>query len=112
MEELPEWKKYVVVMIDEMKIKECLVYDKHSTHIIDIGDVGNQLNQLEEKYGCLDADAHVQHRLIATDMLILMVRAYFSRWSIRMPIFPRSVSRQHLCRVSCGKVSNALNFWA
>ena len=29
-----------------------------------------------------------------------------------MPICLRSVSRQHLCRVSCGKVSNALNFWA
>ena len=63
-EELPGWKKYVVVMIDEMKIKESLVYDKHSAHIIgfvDIGDVGNQLNQLEEKYGVPNADTHVHH---------------------------------------------------
>ena len=91
LEELPEWKKYVVVMIDEMKIKESLVYDKHSAHIIgfvDIGDVGNQLNQLEEKYGCLDADAHVQHRPIATHMLVLMVRGIFFKMEYPYANFP------------------------
>ena len=88
LEELPGWKKYVVVMIDEMKIKESLVYDKHSSHIIgfvDIGDVGNQLNQLEEKYG---ADTHVHHRPIATHMLVLMVRGIFFKMEYPYAHFP------------------------
>ena len=77
LEELPGWKKYVVVMIDEMKIKEILVYDKHSAHIIGFVDIGDVGNQLEEKYGVPNADTHVHHRPIATHMLVLMVRAYF-----------------------------------
>ena len=88
MEELPGWKKYVVVMIDEIKLKESLVYDKHSSHIIgfiDIGDVGNQLNQLEEKYG---ADTHVHHRPIATHMLVLMVRGIFFKMEYPYAHFP------------------------
>ena len=78
LQELPEWKKYIVVMIDEMKIKESLVYDKHSAHIIrfiDIGDVGNQLIRLEESRGGAIADS--QHQPIATHMLVLMVRGIY-----------------------------------
>ena len=44
-----EWKKHIVVLIDEMEITENLVYDKHETKIIgfvDIGDTNNQLSQL------------------------------------------------------------------
>ena len=68
-------KKYVVILIDEMKIKEGLVYDKHSAHIIgfvNIGDVGNQLSQLEERCRIMNT---VQHPQIATHMPVLMVRA-------------------------------------
>ena len=31
---LPESRRYVSLLIDEMKIKEDLIYDKHSGHII------------------------------------------------------------------------------
>ena len=31
---IPHWKKYIVMLLDEMKIKESLVYDKHSGEVI------------------------------------------------------------------------------
>jgi hypothetical protein len=31
--DLPDWKKHVVILLDEMKIKESLVYDKHSAKV-------------------------------------------------------------------------------
>ena len=43
---LPEWQKHVVLLMDEIKVKESLVYDKHSKNIIgftDIGEINNQL---------------------------------------------------------------------
>ena len=76
-QELPDWKKHIVVLIDEIKIKENLVYDKHETKIIgfvDIGDVSNQLYQLECSYTNESATSHPS---IATHMLVLMVRGIF-----------------------------------
>ena len=101
-----------MVLIDEMRIKESLVYDKHCAHIIAFvnnGDVENQLSQLEQRYS--STIVHVQHPAIATHMLVLMVRGIYSlKWSIRMPIFTQGVSRQQPSQVLCGKASNALNF--
>ena len=91
MNELPDWKKYVVVLIDEMKIKESLVYDKHSAHIIgfvNIGDVGNQLSQLEERCGP-DVHVHVQHQPIATHMLVQMASGIFFKLEYPYAHFPR-----------------------
>ena len=75
--ELPDWK-HVVVLIDETKIKENLVYDKHETKIIrfvDIGDVGNQLSPLE----CCSyrSESATSRPSIATHMLVLMVKGIF-----------------------------------
>ena len=38
LEELPDWKKHIVILIDEMKIKQSLVYDKHSAHVVGFVD--------------------------------------------------------------------------
>ena len=32
---LPEWKKFIVLLFDKMKLSESLVYDKHSAQVID-----------------------------------------------------------------------------
>ena len=48
---LEDWKKYVAVVFDEVKIREDLVYNKHTSEIIgflDLGDVNNQLNSLSD----------------------------------------------------------------
>lgn len=31
---LPEWKRYVVLVLDEMKVKESLVFDKNLNRVI------------------------------------------------------------------------------
>ena len=49
---LSDAKKFVALSFDEMKIKEGLVYNKHSGEIIgytDFGDINDELLQLERK---------------------------------------------------------------
>ena len=68
---LPESRRYVSLIIDEMKIKEGLVYNKHTGNIIgftDLGDVNNQLVLLEQE---------CEHPAIATHVLAVMVRGIF-----------------------------------
>ena len=87
-QELPDWKKHIVVLIDEIKIKENLVYDKHETKIIgfvDIGDIGNQLSQLECSYRNESAKSCPS---IATHMLVLMVRGIFFHMEYPYAHFP------------------------
>ena len=65
------------MLIDEIKIKENLVYDKHATKIfgfVDIEDVGNQLTQLECLYRSESATLCPS---IATQTLVLMVRGTY-----------------------------------
>lgn len=38
---IPDWMKYIVILCDEMKIKENLVYDKHSTEVVGFVDLGS-----------------------------------------------------------------------
>ena len=50
-ETCPEWQKLVVLLLDEMNIKESLVYDKHSGSMIgfvDLGEINNHLMAYEE----------------------------------------------------------------
>ena len=68
---LPETKKYVSLIIDEMKIKDGLVYNKQCGKVIgfaDFGDINNELMQLEKS---------TEHPPIATHVLVLMVRGLF-----------------------------------
>ena len=78
MKGLPDWKKHVVLLFDEMKVRESLVYDKHSAQVIGfvhLGDVDNQLSEF--------AQDSSKHPPIATHILCLMVRGVFSR--LRFP---------------------------
>ena len=50
LKDLPNWKKHIVLLLDEMKLKENLVYDKHETNVVgfvDVGDFNNQIAELE-----------------------------------------------------------------
>ena len=64
---LPESRRYVSLIIDEMKIKEGLVCNKHTGNntieFTDLGEVNNQLIEQERK-----------HPAIATHVLAVMVR--------------------------------------
>ena len=37
---LPEWKRHVVLLFDEMKVKQSLVYDKHDLKIVGFVNLG------------------------------------------------------------------------
>lgn len=75
MDDLEEWQKYVAVVFDEVKIKEDLVYSKHTSEIIgfvDLGEVNNQLNSMADIAGEFNPDQ------VATHMLVFMVRGLFT----------------------------------
>ena len=52
MNAVEEKDKYVVLVLDEMKVREDLVFDKNSCHIIgfvDLGEIGNVLSKFERQ---------------------------------------------------------------
>ena len=70
--------KYIVLLWDEMKIKEDLVFDKNTCQLIgftDVGDINNHLNEFERQ--CSSGD-NKSDQPIATHMLLFMVRGMFS----------------------------------
>ena len=70
--------RYVVLVWDEMKIKESLVYDKHScrlTGFTNVGDINNRLNELEMH--CTNCTTG-SGRTVASHMLMFMVRGIFT----------------------------------
>lgn len=78
--------RYVVLIIDEMKIREDLVYDKTGTCLhgfVNLGDVNNQLRQLEMQ-------SHVKkpYECLATQMLTVMVRGIFIKLEFPYASFP------------------------
>ena len=81
--ELPEWKKHIVLLLDEMKIKESLVYDKHESNIVgfvNLGEVNDQLARFEREASNNSKQSCGE---VATRILTLMVRGIFFR--LRFP---------------------------
>ena len=79
-----DWKNYVVLLVDEMKVKESLVYDKHSCEVIgfvELDDISHQISQLENK-----ADDNLP--AVATHLLAFMVRGIFSSCKFPYAHFP------------------------
>ena len=97
-EDLPEWKRYVVLVLDEMKVKESLVFDKNQTRVIgfvDIGGVNNQLANLEREFA-----SNQQHPPIATHILVLMVRDIFTGHRFPYAHFPTTTCRaEHIFEI-------------
>jgi len=69
--------KYVILIIDEVHIKEDLVYDKHKGCLIGFVNLGIINNQLLEFEAALSADK--DYRLLANTMLVVMVRGLFHK---------------------------------
>ena len=71
-----EHHKYIMLCWDEMKIKEGLVFNKHTCELVgftDIGDINNDLSHLEQ-----DIDSP-QSRDVASHVLLFMVQGLFTR---------------------------------
>lgn len=75
-----EKDKYVVLVFDEMKIREDLVFDKHSCELVgfvNLGEVNNILTEFERQ--CKGETDVVNDDAIATHMLTFMVRGIFTK---------------------------------
>ena len=73
--ELPESKRYVCLLIDEMKIKKDIVYDKFSGDIIGFCNLGNINDELLKFEQQVDSDSH--YPPVAKHILAVMVRGTF-----------------------------------
>ena len=83
---LSEPMKHVTLVIDEMKIQENLVYNKHNGKIIgfvDIGQINNDLLELELKKLCESPRPPV-----ANSILAIMVRGIFINLKFPYAYFP------------------------
>ena len=75
--------KYVVLLLDEMKLKEGLVYDKYSCKVVgfaELDEVDNQLSLMEQSPTSNTPP-------LATHLLTVMVRGLFTSCRFHMLIF-------------------------
>ena len=87
---LQDSKKHVVLVVDELKIKEELVYNRHSGEIVgfvNLGNINNKLIELELQQRQV-SDPESEHPPIATHMLVIMVRGIFVRLNFPYAHFP------------------------
>ena len=71
--------KYVTVILDEMYIKEGLVFNKHSGEMIGFSDLG-EINELLAKYerAYKPGEGEICHRPIAKCVVTFMIRGLFT----------------------------------
>ena len=78
-----EWEKFVVVLIDEMYIREDLVYEKNTGTLIgfvNLGEINNHLLAFEHS---LDQDSDLVTGCLAKTVVTFMVRGIFT--SLKYP---------------------------
>lgn len=78
------WMKYVVLLLDELKVKESLVYDKSSCKVIgfvELDDINLEISKLESSSGSTLPP-------VATHLLTIMVRGLFTSLKFPYAHFP------------------------
>ena len=74
LKDLPNWKKHVVLLLDEMKLKENYKHEANVVGFVDVGDFNNQLAELE----CSTSEFG-RRESITMHVLVLMVRGSFTK---------------------------------
>lgn len=87
---LPLWKRYVTLVLDEMKIREDIVFNKTTGEILGFVDYGqgsfdDRFTELRER---CKKGSQISERTVATHMLALMVRGIFFKMDIPIAQFP------------------------
>lgn len=82
-----ELAQYVLLVIDEMHIREDLVYDKHSGELIGFTNLGD-INQHLLAFEHLITQESVPHATLANSMTVFMVRGLFSKLQFAYAYFP------------------------
>lgn len=84
----PDWHKLIILLVDEIHIKESIVYDKHSGRMVgfvDLGDVNNHLSAFERR-----VESNSQAESVAKSMVAVMVRGLFTPLRFPYTQFPCS----------------------
>ncbi|XP_064401712.1 uncharacterized protein LOC135347608 [Halichondria panicea] len=74
----PEREKYVLLLLDEMHVKEDLIFNKHSGELIGFSNLGDINNHLEVYLRSLDTDIE-QSPPLAKSVMVFMVRGLFTK---------------------------------
>ncbi len=83
-----EWQRCVALVIDEMHIKEDLVYDKHSGALVgfvNLGDTNECLLQFEHS---MESGTDACSATLAKTMMVFMVRGLFTKLEFPYVQFP------------------------
>lgn len=86
----PDWHSLICLLLDEMHVREDLVYDKHSGRLIgfvDLGEVNNQLLAFEESN---EGDNNSSSPVLANSMFTFMIKGIFSSFRHVYAHFPCS----------------------
>ena len=79
--------KYIGLIMDEVHIKQELVFDKHEGSLIGFVNLGDTNNQLSEFEAALSNE---EYQPLATSMLVFMVRGFFQKLNYPYAQFPCS----------------------
>ena len=94
-ESCPRRDKCVILLLDEMHIREDLVFDKHTGAMIgftNLGDINDHLLQFEQSV----MDSSPAPPKLAKTMMVLMVRGLFSKLQFAYAQFPCAGLSGHL----------------
>ncbi len=83
----PEREKYVLLLLDEMHVKEDLIFNKHSGELIGFSNLGDINNHLEVYLRSLDTDIE-QSPPLARSVMVFMVRGLFTKMQFAYAQFP------------------------
>ena len=87
--------KYGVILIDEMYVKQGVVFDKSTGAMIGFTDLGEVSNQLSEFERSLNNDNPRLHRPLAKSMLVFMFRGLFTNIALAFAQFPVTSVKGH-----------------
>ena len=82
-----EWEKCVVLVMDEMHVKEDLVYDKYSGALIGFVNLGQTNQHLLQFQKAIEGD-NTESEELAKTMFTFMVRGLFTRLEFPYAQFP------------------------
>jgi hypothetical protein len=91
LETSPAYHSLVLILMDEMYIREELVYNKHTGKLVgftNLGDINNHLSQFESSLSEDDTATH--QPTLAKSMLAFMVRGIFTSLKFPYAMFPCS----------------------
>ena len=85
--------KYVIILIDEVYLKEGLVYNKSTGSLIGFADLGGVVQQLNDYEDRLSGGSNV--RPLAKTMMVFMVKGIFCNINFPYAQFPMASTKAH-----------------